>query len=68
MRTSLGHDPSATPRSGPVRHGIIGWMLDRRRSRGEPGRVGWGFILLYTLAYAGAALMLLAPLLVSLAL
>jgi MFS family permease len=31
-------------------------------------RVGRGFILLYTLAYAGAALLLLAPLLVSLAL
>ena len=31
-------------------------------------RVGWGFIVLYTLAYAGAALLLLAPLLVSLAL
>lgn len=33
-----------------------------------PARVGWGFILLYTLAYTGAALLLLAPLLVSLAL
>jgi MFS family permease len=32
------------------------------------GRVGWGFILLYALAYAGASLLLLAPLLVSLAL
>jgi MFS family permease len=31
-------------------------------------RVGWGFITLYMLAYAGAALLLLAPLLVSLAL
>jgi MFS family permease len=31
-------------------------------------RVGWAFIALYMLAYAGAALLLLAPLLVSLAL
>ena len=31
-------------------------------------QVGWGFIALYMLAYAGAALLLLAPLLVSLAL
>ena len=30
-----------------------------------PVRVGWVFILLYTLAYAGAALLFLAPLLVS---
>ena len=31
-------------------------------------RVGWVFIVLYTLAYAGASLLFLAPLLVSLAL
>jgi MFS family permease len=34
----------------------------------QPARVGWGFVCLYVLAYAGAALLLLAPLLVSLAL
>jgi MFS family permease len=34
----------------------------------EPVPVGWGFVALYTLAYAGAALLFLAPLLVSLAL
>ena len=33
-----------------------------------PTSVGWGFVTLYVLAYAGAALLLLAPLLVSLAL
>ncbi len=31
-------------------------------------RVGWGFISLYALSYAGGALLFLAPLLVSLAL
>jgi MFS family permease len=31
-------------------------------------RVGWGFILLYTLAYLGTSLVLIAPLLVTLAL
>lgn len=36
--------------------------------RTQPARVGWGFIVLFMLAYAGAALLLLAPLLVSLAL
>ena len=34
----------------------------------EPGRVGWGFIGLYMLAYTGTSLLFLAPLLVSLAL
>lgn len=34
----------------------------------QPGPVGWGFVVLYMLAYAGAALLFLAPLLVSLAL
>jgi len=33
-----------------------------------PARVGWGFVALYALAYAGAALLFIAPLLVSLAL
>ena len=33
-----------------------------------PGRVGWGFISLYALAYIGTILLFLAPLLVSLAL
>ena len=32
------------------------------------GRVGWGFIVLYTLAYMGTCLLFLAPLLVTLAL
>lgn len=35
---------------------------------GGPARVGWGFIALYMLAYAGTSLLFLAPLLVSLAL
>ena len=33
-----------------------------------PGRVGWRFVSLYALSYAGGALLFLAPLLVSLAL
>jgi len=33
-----------------------------------PTRVGWGFVALYTMAYAGASSLLLASLLVSLAL
>jgi MFS family permease len=33
-----------------------------------PERVGWGFIVLYTLSYTGGSLLFLAPLLVSLAL
>jgi MFS family permease len=33
-----------------------------------PARVGWGFILRYTVAYTGTSLLFLAPLLVSLAL
>ena len=33
-----------------------------------PARVGWGFVSLYALSYAGGALLFLAPLLVSLAL
>ena len=37
-------------------------------SDGAPDVVGWGFVLWYVLAYAGATLLLLAPLLVSLAL
>ena len=36
--------------------------------RPQTARVGWDFIALYTLAYTGASLLLLAPLLVSLAL
>ena len=48
--------PSAAPVGPPS-------ALDR-----EPGLVGRGFIALYMLAYAGAALLFLAPLLVSLAL
>ncbi len=35
---------------------------------GGPAHVGWGFIALYMLAYAGTSLLFLAPLLVSLAL
>ncbi len=33
-----------------------------------PGRVGWGFISLYTLAYVSTSLLFLAPVLVTLAL
>lgn len=35
---------------------------------GPAGRVGWGFISLYVLAYMGTILLFLAPLLVSLSL
>jgi hypothetical protein len=39
-----------------------------RASEPEPqARVGWGFIVLYMLAYTGASLLFLASLLVSLA-
>ncbi len=45
-------------------------MADVSRPLGSPevGRVGWGFIALYTLAYMSTGLVFLAPLLVSLAL
>ena len=33
-----------------------------------PERVGWGFVLLYTLAYLSTCLLFLAPVLVTLAL
>src|SRR5262245_45821866 len=43
-------------------------LSSERLGGAEQVRAGWGFILLYTLAYTAAALLFLAPLLVSLAL
>lgn len=37
-------------------------------ARDEPGHVGWGFVVLYALAYMGTWLMLMSPVLVTLAL
>ena len=55
---------AARPAGGHTsRHAGASWLAARP---GEPGRVG--FISLYTLSYAGGALLFLAPLLVSLAL
>ena len=57
-RTSTGRRRHAAP-------------VRRRAGRGDcpsGARVGWGFITLYALSYAGGSLLFLAPLLVSLAL
>jgi MFS family permease len=43
-------------------------MPDLPRSGADAQRVGWGFVSLYTLAYLGTTLQLLAPVLVTLAL
>ncbi len=46
-------------------------MRDLSSSRGDAppaDRVGWGFVVTYALAYMSIALMLIAPLLVTLAL
>ena len=48
-------DPTTTARTGAA-------------ARLDPTRVGWGFISLYALSYAGGSLLFLGPLLVSLAL
>ena len=62
MRRPVPHhrSPPSTDRHGRPAAGAA--------APAEPGRVGWGFIALYMLAYAGASLLFLAPLLVSLAL
>jgi hypothetical protein len=61
-RRGPAHATSQTPRhpagTGPVESGPTA----------QAGPVGWGFVARYALAYAGATLLLLAPLLVSLAL
>ncbi len=65
---AAGHDEGL--RMPPLRH--RGTPLEPGAVEAGPpapaAPVGWGFIARYTLAYAGATLLLLAPLLVSLAL
>jgi MFS family permease len=63
MRRSQTNQPAATRRGHPsAAH------FNPSADDGEPAKVGRGFIVLYMLAYAGTALLFLAPLLVSLAL
>jgi MFS family permease len=53
---------------GPSANGPDLVPADPTTDPSNPARVGWKFVLPYALAYAGATLLLLAPLLVSLAL
>ena len=47
---------------------VVGVEAALRPEPREPARVGWGFIALYTLAFMSTSLVLIAPLLVTLAL
>ena len=64
--TEVPDGPVSSPRDDPFSD------LARRTANAsapvEQERVGWGFVLLYMLAYTGTSLLFLAPLLVSLAL
>ena len=76
--TEIPRPAESIPAAQPPQPGTAG--LDRSPDRTAtetapgpeappvPGRVGWGFISLYALAYIGTILLFLAPLLVSLAL
>src|SRR5215217_5178254 len=67
----MGPEPSPTPPdAGPVAAGrdTARPPLTGTGGQSGPDRVGWGFISLYALSYAGGSLVLIAPLLVTLAL
>jgi MFS family permease len=65
----MGTQPNPTE-AGPLvaPHGAARPPFAATAEHAGPARVGWGFISLYALSYAGGSLVLIAPLLVTLAL